>query len=131
MLKKAKWENFDRAFIRKTENAEYPKNKAEVVQLARRVRRGMVESCKESMPVKGKPRICARWWNEDLTKEKREVHRLRKKFQRLRKSRSEPTDMDTLTEGKSIIEKFIPREQKVGEILLRKRVLTPGAMPTN
>lgn len=65
MAKKANWEIFDKAFGYKTANLKAPNNKMEIVELARKLRRALIESCKESMPLKGKPRVCARWWSVD------------------------------------------------------------------
>lgn len=85
MTKKADWEAFDKAFARKMSNSGKPENKVETIQLARKLRRALVESCKESMPVKGKPKACAKWWSKELTEIKVQVHGLRRKFQKAKK----------------------------------------------
>lgn len=61
MVKKTNWEIFDKAFGRKTASLQAPGNTIETVELAKKLRRVLVESCKEAMTVKGKPRACAKW----------------------------------------------------------------------
>lgn len=85
LTRKAKWEQFDKALGRKLAGTEAPVDKMETIQLARKLRRALVESCKESMPTKGKPRACARWWSSELTDLKSEVHKRRREFQRVKK----------------------------------------------
>lgn len=64
---KADWERFDKAFFRKAPQIEELRDKSEVTLLARKLRRALVEACKESMPVKGKAKVCAKWWSRELT----------------------------------------------------------------
>lgn len=96
MTNKANWESFDKAFVRKTTNLQAPNCKIETIELARKLRRALVESCRESMPLKGKPRVCARWWSVELTEMKREVQRLRKKFQKAKKLNMNPEGISQL-----------------------------------
>lgn len=91
---KANWERFDMAFLRKIGTVEDPRDKTEVIGLARRIRRALVEACKESMPKKGKTKACARWWTPELTEKKKEVYRLRKRLQKMRKTRAQQGELD-------------------------------------
>lgn len=90
---KAKWEVFDQALTRKLGNIGKPKDARGTVQMAKELRRGIVEACKESMPVKGNAKIGAKWWTKYLTMGKRGVHRLRRAFQRLKKKKGSITEI--------------------------------------
>lgn len=91
---KANWEQFDRVFLRKIDTMETPNDEMGVIRLARKMRRALIEACRESMPTKGRTKACAKWWTPELNEAKKEVHRLRKKFQRLRKNRSQQVDQE-------------------------------------
>lgn len=58
---KANWEKFDQAYLRKIPEAKTCRNANETIQMVKKVRRAMVEACKEAMPRRGKTRSCARW----------------------------------------------------------------------
>lgn len=85
ITQKANWERFDASFMRKVPVAEECQSSHDVLELVRGLRRAMVEACKESMPKRGKTKICARWWTDELTIKKRDVHKLRRNYQKAKK----------------------------------------------
>lgn len=90
---KAKWDLFDRAYIRKAPKMGECRNVDEVMMLVRGIRRAMVEACRESMPRKGRVKISAKWWNNELTDSKKGVHKLRKEFQKLKKQKGSEEEL--------------------------------------
>lgn len=96
ITKKAKWDLFDKAFSRKAPEVEEPKDQFEVILLARKLRRALIESCKESMPTKGKSKTCAKWWSNDLTEAKNKTHKLRREFQKAKKNKKSQQEIDEI-----------------------------------
>lgn len=58
----------------------------DVVKLAREIRRALIVASKESIPLKKNSKIGVKWWNLELTEEKREVYRARRSAQKEKKN---------------------------------------------
>ena len=89
--KKANWDKFNQKLREKIKNKRDDpcENSRDVVRLTKNIRRTIIETCKETIPLKRKGKHTTRWWNQELTTLKKSVYRKRKIYQKARKRGNE------------------------------------------